>query len=267
MNKKLVIITILIMLFIFGAIAFLLVSINEERKESEEKSSALVDEILKKVDNKEDVLIFVKDEEEDFYLSQDAEKFIDYYERNYNLDFIRVDRSKIMKKDYKRIIDKFYITEEIIQIPFAILVKKGEFQIMVNQLVMESYLRNHLIEYGFIDEKYDNIDQSISYEKFKELYASNEKSLFAIYTYNDGSSYEIRDKLFEISKESLFNYYVVYSGVSDNAQISNLLSEELGDDFSIPSLVIVQDNKVVDYVNSTDKNEIMEFLRDNDYID
>lgn len=98
------------------------------------------------------------------------------------------------------------------------------------------------------------------------MYSSLDKSLLVIYNYNK-STYKIREVMMDIASDNKISYYTVYSGFSDSVKITKLLMHEIGKNFSVPSLVIVQDNKVVDYVNSTDKNEIMEFLRDNEYID
>lgn len=267
MKKKEFIIVFAILLFIIIGISLIFVAdrVVEEIKLS--KSSVIVDGIFEKIDNKEDVLMFIKDEESDYYMSLDAENFINYYEEVYGLDFIHIDRSKIRKEDYKRILDKFYIEEKIIEIPFAILVKNGEFNAMVNQLVMETYLRNYLIEGGFIDKRHENIDQSISYEKFQELYSSEEKSLFAIYTYTDGGSYDIRKSLFEINEKFPINYYIVFDGVSNDSDISRDLKLDLDDNFKIPALVITEKSRVIDYISSIDKDEIINFLRKYDFID
>ena len=123
-----------------------------------------------------------------------------------------------------------------------------------------------MIKYDYLDKKYQDNDIGLNTtNKFNEIYKSNTRSLIVLYTYeNDG--YTLRKKIFNFSKKYNFKYYNIYYGVGDSLIPYNTIVNDIGKNISIPSIIVVQNNRVVDYITSNNNVKIKEFLNKNGFI-
>lgn len=260
MKNKMKIICVFLIIFclvIFGIIAF-----NDNKN-----SIIYTDNIYKKVDNKDDFLVLITDSNNE--IGKDIEQIMDYYAKNYNLDILRFYTNKASKKEYQAFLENLDADFPEYIIPMLLIFVDGECKVFINGLFSEENMRSYLIETGLIDDSYNSKDQSIDYEQFEKMYISNDKNLFVLFD-NYNETYNIRDNMLEISADFDFKYYSVCGTVSYGASIYSKLRVDAEKDnitVNIPSLVVTQNGKVVDNLNSSDKNEMINFLKKYGFIE
>lgn len=218
-------------------------------------------------EKKEDFLIYVTDQFENCAVCIDVNYMINFYKKNYNVDFLEFNIGISTKSDYQKFLSEVGYTSSIeLTAPAIIYMKNGELKTIMNNIVDENSFRNVLIENKFIDKKYKNTDTLMSKKEYDNLYKSSEKTLIAIYNYEE-ETYLIRERLLELNKKYKFNFRIVYAGVSESGLISMELMEKLGfNNFKVPSLIIVQNSQIIDQLNSTDTDKIIKFLKKNQII-
>ncbi|MEE3343017.1 MAG: hypothetical protein VZS44_02890 [Bacilli bacterium] len=258
-NKVLIIsfITILIICILLG---FLL---NKKPSNNKNLSKDLYNnKYIKDIRKDKKNLIIVINETKDNCLEQCmvTKDNLKIMEDVYNLDYKVIERDKT-KDDYNTFIKEYNIDESIINYPTLFVIENGEIKYTTTALIF-SDLKKNLKEYKLIDY---NDDYAINYDDFIRLFESKDKSLIFL-NYNDVVSEKIINNLYNLSKQYNFKYSSCVFGLAGSLPISNILIEQVGEDFRIPILIVVKDKKIVDFTYATSSDEIKMFLVKNKYI-
>ena len=260
MKKK----NLIIVLVILVSLMILVLSLVGLQKKGQIAKS-LIDEILEKIDNQEDLLIYVTDKHENCYLCTDCNYIIDYYSDSFKLDFITFNKSDNSEDSYSKLLEKYDLVGSLKE-PAVMMIRDGELKGIANEILTENLLKQFLIDFEFIDKQNENRDYQVGEEKFNKMLSSSEKSIFIVYTYED-SHYDVRKQFLELANKYNFSYGLIYSGVGNGAKVSKIISESLGDEYTLPLVIITQNGEIIDYINSVEEEKLVSFLKKNEIID
>ena len=121
-KKKIIIIIACIGVVIFGIIAFFLFQKNGIKANQDK----LTNDIIDRIDKKEDLLIFITDNDEKCYLCGSINTTLKFYEEEYNLKFITYNKTQNTEANLKKIKQKLKIEKEVVKEPAVLIVKNGE---------------------------------------------------------------------------------------------------------------------------------------------
>ena len=222
---------------------------------------------MKKIEKKDNFLIFVTDTSPTCIYCKDTTKYINLYKEIYNLDMITYDKNKNDPKNFEKLKKAIQYTENQEKnwaiAPAIIIIKKGLWKTIVNENLYENNLKKYLIENKFIDEKEIDREQQLTDENMDEIQKQTAPTLAYIYDFTD-KSYEVRKDLINLSKKYNFNYYLITYGFGPTAKITGTFAQQRK--LSIPSLIVLENNKIIDITDKLTKNEIINFLKKNKII-
>lgn len=260
-KKKIIIIIACIGVVIFGIIAFFLFQKNGIKANQDK----LTNDIIDRIDKKEDLLIFITDNDEKCYLCGSINTTLKFYEEEYNLKFITYNKTQNTEANLKKIKQKLKIEKEVVKEPAVLIVKNGESKYIVNEMFNEIILRQFLIEGKLISDE-TKTDQQLTLDEFKTKLSSPEKSMVVILDYGE-ESLKARKTLLNLSKKYNFEYTITYYGVSDGALITLALrNKEKDNQLITPYIAIIQNDEIVDSISGNDEKKILNFLTKNNMV-
>lgn len=255
--KKEKIIILCTVIILVGIIIYL---VFFHEKDSYKINISQYNEIKVKLNNKEDLLIYITDKENNCYECVNGDKIINYYKEVYNLDFYTYMISDNTEEDLEKLKDEFDFEENFLMTPTVILIKEGQIVAVANFVLIDDILKNYLIQFGFLDKTTNEKDIPLNLETFDPIYQKDEYSLIVSFNAQD-ESYDFRKKILELSNEYQFKFYTLFRGIGNTNSIYDNLKESSGIEFETPSLFIVKNNTVIDYLKSEEEPEILSFLR------
>ena len=260
MKKKIIIIISVIIIFIIVILGLLFTKNNNKVVKEKYRLSK---PILERINDKDNFLIYVTDNYGKCSACYEADMLINYYKDIYNLDIMFFDKSTTTDKDFNNLIKDFGLQEGFFTAGDVILVRDGVVVSAIQEAMFEDTLREYLVEYEFIDNV-DN-DKIIEDDGFSELYDSENRELVLAYS-NDNIGYQYREDLFKLSNKYKFKYSVIKVGFGDTFNSHQLIEDNLNGKYELPLLMVVGNNKIIDYTTNKSNSKIEEFLRDNDFI-
>lgn len=262
MKKKLIIILTIFIL----SIVFITIFIKNNTS-IKTKNISTLDKIYNKIDNKEDILIYINENSKTCNFCNSSKNMINYYNDAFKLDLILFNKDKYSNDNFIKLKKKLLIEENsYIVSPAIIIVKKGVAKAIVNEIHDEVDLKNYLVEYNYINKEYLEKDLQIKDEKLEKLYKSDSKNLILIINNNDYNNYKYREKILNLSKNNNFDYKVYIAGTIGSLIGATKLQDEINKNIELPYMLIVQNNKIVDYTTSNNTKKIKEFLNKNGFI-
>ena len=140
--------------------------------------------------------------------------------------------------------------------------KDGKVSAVDNEMSGEESLKEFLVRDGFISQEYANIEKELKdNDEFKQVMASGSNKLIVV----SNGDIKLKKILFEGAVKNKFNYYVIYEGKFDYYDQYMALFN-LNKNISSPSLVVINGNKIVDYINSVNEEKIDKFLKKNNIL-
>ena len=260
MKKKIIIIIGIVVIFIIIILGLLLIK-NDNKDIKEEYR--LSKPILERINDKDDFLIYITDNYNKCGVCYEADMLVNYYKDIYNLDVVLFDKSTTTDKDFNNLIKDFELQEGFFVAGDVVLIKDGVVVSAIKEAMFEDTLREYLVEYEFIDN-IDN-DRFIYDDDFNRLYNGNDKELVLAYS-SDDIGYNYRKDLFKLSNRYKFKYSVIKIGFGDTIDTFKVISNKMDNKYELPVLMIVSNNKIIDYTTNKSNSKIEEFLRDNDFI-
>lgn len=255
--KKKVILLIIIFLIVLGIIGIIIFSNNDGNGKKKLKA---FNEVKEEIENNDKLLVFITTTDGTCDTCPDVGKYVDYYGDIYNLDVKYFDRSKATEDDYKELRSYMEIKPEFITGPAIITVKDGKWLSIVNDIQLERDLKNYLVNDGFIGEEELKVEEQFIKEEFEPIYNSTEPRLILFYSSED-KSYEYRKKLYDLSKEYQFNYNILYRDLGFGGMMAEDFKERDNIELNFPSLMVVQNGKVIGYTESKNEAKMVSFLK------
>lgn len=259
-NKKNIILLVIIIVIL---VSMCLLFFNNKPHTKTNKDD-LIDRIINRIDKKENFLIYVS--ENNCVSCGDMEDFILYYNKYYNVKFTNLNIDKVSENSYKKLLKKLGYKKVQISSPAVIYIKDGFSAGISNGIMTEDILKNSLINYGYMLKEEAESDNLISNEEFFKKFKDTKGHLIVFYTYDSDISYDFRGKVYKLSNKYKFNYDLVYAGMAYSYNITTTVYGKLRDKFTIPIMVLIGDNKVIDYVSENDTSMIEAFLKKHNYI-
>ena len=260
-----IIIAIIIIISIIIVIIF--TTKHNNNSKTNNNSENVFSTIMEKIEKKDDFLIFVTDTSSACNYCKNSTRYIKLYKEIYNLNMITYDKNKNSPENYEKIEKALQLAktpqEDWITAPAIIIVKNGIWSTVVNENIFENDLKTYLIKNNLIDEEEIKKEITLTDENFDEILKQPKISLAYIYTYND-ESYEIRKRIIKLAKKYEFNYSIIQYGFGATAKIIDTLAQQ--DKLSVPSLIILGNNKIIDTTDKLTDNEIIKFLKKNKII-
>lgn len=221
------------------------------------------DTIMKKVDNEENFLVYITSDDADKCSNcKYINKIIKFYHDEYNLDFIYYNNSKNKSSDLEKLNKKFQFQDNYLTNPAVMIFKDGKVSAVDNEMSGEESLKEFLVRDGFISQEYANIEKELKdNDEFKQVMASGSNKLIVV----SNGDIKLKKILFEGAVKNKFNYYVIYEGKFDYYDQYMALFN-LNKNISSPSLVVINGNKIVDYINSVNEEKIDKFLKKNNIL-
>jgi len=253
-RNMIILIAIIIIIVLVSLLIF-----NKDTKTN--KENKIVSEIKNKIDNKEDILLYLTYKDNYDY---EANRIIDYLKDLYKLDITYVDLNKITEKEKNKIISFVDERKDYIVPPAIIFIKDGKETSVANDIIDDLILNQLLFKNGYIEEKDYNIESIVDDNNFKEVYSSTEYNLIFIGTFIE-EFYDYRKKLHNLANKNNFNYYLTYWYIGKE-DIQGKLSKDYGKEIQVNSLVVVKDNKVIDNLEYKDIDKLEEFLKKYSFI-
>lgn len=265
MKNKLKII--LLIILSLGVICIISLSndIKKEDSSTTKDDKMLSTDLLKRMDNKEDMLIYLTDNSTKCDSCLSIGKMLEFYEKRYDIKFIVFDMSKRSDKDYKNLFKNFDNGFQNVEAPCVIYIKNGSLHSSIISIPVEEMFKNMLIENNIIDgNKYKNVEIPMTYSEYKKIEKSdNNELLLLTHIGDDGLSYVLRDKLLDLALENNFSYRLV-DIFSDEGRLIYYDLRKIKDDLGYNNpIVIFRNKKLIVYNN---KNELKNFLIKNNII-
>lgn len=199
-------------------------------------------------------MIYIPYENNEYVDSQD--KIFDSISRKYNIEYKRIDAyllSNTQKQKINNLLGISFVENQIL-----ILVKDKKNIANIRGIHSKNTYIESLYEVNFINELENRINE-IDFNDFKEELRSENKSIILI------GSNQIKDsnEVFNLLNQMIYNYNIEvnYIDVEDETtKIYNNVKEKLEDigyegGFSLPMVVIVESNNILDYAIGNSKEE------------
>lgn len=255
-----------LILLLFIIISLGIVLIINNRHNTNTNKNDYIESIINRIDNKEKILIYFS--RNDSVECQDMNSIISYYTNTYNLNFEEINQDIISKSKYNKLLERLGYTDNNITPPSVAYISEGKVLGLSNYILTEKYFKNYLIKFGFISKESQETDNQISYKEFEQYF--NTKSintkLVLIYTYESPTSYDLREKIYNLSKKYDFSYDLVYYGLAGSNKVASILKKELKKDLRLPIIIAIKQGKIIDYVYENEEEKISKFLKKNNYI-
>ena len=231
---------------------------------SKPRTYQVYEKINDMIEQKESFLVYFRND--DPYKCNSCnviDKMVDFYKSTYGLNFIVFDTD--YKKELVQINLDFGLPPDYIENPSIMIFKNGEWKGTSNAISEESFLKEHLVLNGFIDEKSANIETEIIDDKvFDDLFKDGEKHLIVV---KSNKNLEMRKLLYDISmNDSYFQYYSIVKGIFANYDSFMTLSNFMQDEMNDTTLVVVKNEKIVDKISSFNRAKVKKFLKKNKII-
>ena len=254
---------IIIICFVGVCLLLILGVVVSSRNNKKETFDNTYDIIMEKVANKESFLVYITDDDDSKCNNcKFMNKLIKFYHDEYNLDFIYYNNSKNKSGDLEKLNKKFQFQENYLTMPAVILFKDGNVSAVANEMSGGDILKNFLLRDGFISEEYANIEKEVrDNDEFKRIMGSADNKLILV----SNGDIKLNRILFESAVKNKFNYYIIYEGKM-NYYDQYMALFNLNKNTSSPSLVVINGNKIVDYINSVNEEKIDKFLKKNNIL-
>ena len=260
----------LIIILVLGVVLILIsigvMNLREQtKKENKNLGTTLTDSIIKRMDQKENMLIYVKDDVEFCDLCSVGNDLIAYYEKMYQIKFEVFDKTKATEEDFKKLsklAKKFKIP---IEAPAVLIIQNGELVSVINNLREEDVFKEHLLQWNLIEDKYKDIGHIINFDEFTEFYRSEIPHFVAVYHLLD-KSYFMKEALIHLTSQYNFEYNYFHNVYEDGGQIQSLIKDIMKEDYQVPILLVIGNGKIIDYTTETDEASILEILKKNGII-
>ena len=252
-NRYIVWSFVMIVLVIFVAMFY-----NSFIKNYVSETDSLVNGIIDKYNSGEEFIASFIDE------SSTLESAIDYYEDMYHLPVERINIKKASNKCIKRLIKTFKLQDGDFDVSL-IIGRNNSFGIAVGKY-NETSVKSLLKQYQFLTEDDLKYDVAIDDEP-KQYFEKNENVLIYFNRVIDTKKYfQIRKYLYSKAKEENFVFYFSRSSMFASLEYYKFLSNSI-DDIGSDILFIVNNNKMVDYIQDFNEEDVDKFLQKNGYID
>ena len=261
MKKRNIIIIIVILLIIIGLLLIIFGGKHE---------SKLFSSIIKKIDNKDSFIIYFTDNDpsENGYCADCrlALKYIEYNKDKFNLDVVVFDKYSYSDEEYTNIFKKLKLEKELktgnVIFPFIIYIVDGKWRTLQPMSIYEGDFRYYLKEYKYITEEEYNEEIIInSKEDYDKVLKDNTNSVIYLYSHNQENA-KYRKKLIELSKKYKFKYYLIYIGFGNTGEVDMAIEKQYKG-YGTPSLLVVGNNKYIDFKSITKDSDIDSFISKN----
>ena len=258
----------------------LIIFFNTKVKSSDKSIMKQFNEAYKSTDNK--VIFYHNSDEEDsnYTLNYLEQVYMNDFKKEFNIDYVDIDISKLSEKNNKSIVSKLGISG----ITPSVIIVNNRRVIGVSDGYIESHNLLKLfkdIKLVDNDVKYSKISnlKYIDYDDYKKII--KEKDINVIIVGKAGCKYcmSVKPKLNNISKayKKKFNYLDLSDLESEDVkkffediQKKGYDDEQLKEEqvFSTPTVLVTKDNKIKAYVSgSRELEEYIEFLKKNKAIE
>ena len=220
--------------------------------------------ILDKIEKKDSFLVYFRnDYPYKCNTCESVDVIIDFYKNTYGLKFIVFDT--VYSRDLVQVDLDFELAPDFIKNPAVLIVENGKWKTIVNEIYNEQPLKEALIKYKFIDEKYASIETEITDDNvFNQIFKDGKKHLIVV---NSEKSMDIKKMLYNMSvNDYYFQYYSISKGIFANYDSFMTLSDLIHDDINYTTLVVIKNEKVVDSISSFNQTKIRSFLKKNGII-
>ena len=255
-NKKLI-----IFISIIIGILLLLSFFNIKKDSSDDKDKSLsiiqyIDDIKK--NKKDGLILFIKNKKDCIDKCEIAKDNLDTLNKVYDLEYktIKYDEHS---NEYKKFIKEFKVDVDSVDCSTLYIIKKGSLIHNISPMSF-SKLKRFLSFLRFIERK-----NEIDYKQFNKIFKMKDKSLVFIKN-DDINSYKTTIEINNLSKKYKFKYNSLEFGKDGYMDLSKILEKQVDKNFATPILIVVQNQKVLDYSYETNTNKIKSFLKKNKYI-
>lgn len=262
MNRKIKIIFITISVIFILLFLLFVISINNN---NDNNYKEIKNKIFDEIDKKENMLLYLTDNSKNCLECEAGDNLVKFYQKIYNIEFIIFDKSQNSNEDYNKVLKKIGLSDSDIQIPAVIFIKKGSTISYVNGIGINQLLKQYMLENSFIDNKTYSIDTQIEDTEYYQLLKKQENNLM-LWCYMGRDCFKYREKVFNIATKYNIQYNVLYNGIGDTQKSSVDITKKIKIDSDTPLLLIVNNNKIIDYTSSNDEAAIKKFLKKNTII-
>ena len=257
-KKKLIIISIIIILLI----AILLFKNNNTEEKLEKK---LFPAIKERLDKEDSFMILVTNNNPDESLKTfclhcaSSLNFIKYNKELYNLDILTYDKDKYSVEDYNNVEDYLELEKNFIIPPAIIYVIDGKWAAIENEIRSEHEFKEYLVKYNYIkDSELTKEVYLDNKEEFDKIYSNDKNNIVILYSIGNNIN-KIRKELYEISLKKSFTYYMVCIDIMSSQGVSRLFIDRY-DDYNVPSIAVIGNNKIIDYTSNIKEKNIEKFI-------
>ena len=253
------------------------VSSNTTKKERN-KSTDFLKDFYEAFDSKEEKIIFFARTSCGYCSLQ--KPILKNVVKDYDLDYFNIDTDELSEEEVTEIMSALGISGST---PNTVVVKNGEVKATSNGYLDGKAYVKYLVKNGILKEGSEYKEEKhlveITYKEFKETAKEDKASLVLLDTSACQACTTVRSLLNDFADDNDFkvNYLNSYNLTEDdvNDLVDKKLSEMGYDEksykedksVSVPLLLVVKDNKIVDYVlQSTDESDYKKVLKDNGFI-
>lgn len=251
-NKRYIIITISILLFISIIVFIVCMNLFTKKEIPKEINYQYIEE---KISNNENFYLLLINDYESY-----SKKLFDYYNEVYDLDCDYLIINKENNK-YRKLMTKLNIEKENENVETFLVIKKGKVISSFGGNFSEQNLRNYFISNSLIDRKYKNIDYVFKDDEFNNYYDNSK--LFVILYINKDSLYinKYRELLVKKEISSLVMFYNDFEQIKTNQFFNEKL--KLSDDITnkFPILIKIKNKKIVSYEKNVSLKEYSKYVR------
>ena len=247
-------------LIIFGSILIFVIYHIFNNNVSNYKVNYL-DDLINRFKNGDTVIVYISgDDEKD---AVGTNYVIDYLKDVYQLPIEIFDIKELENEGYQKFENGFDLVDKVPE--FSLVVGKNQISSYVMGMNNETVILNILKQNQIIDDtlmKHDVVIENNPKQYFEKkenvlIYYSN---VFDIKNY-----YENRKYLAGKAKQNDFTIYSSRNGMNECLDFYKFLVDNIKD-VGMYTLFIVNDNKIVDYIQDFEEKDVDKFLKKNGYI-
>lgn len=225
----------------------------------------ILSNIEEKILNKDNAIIYLTDNTNRCSRCEIGDYLINFYEKIYKIEILKINKSNISSPEYKKILAKLGVNEKNLLLPTIFFLEDGLVKFYTNDISTNETLKENLLNYEYINKELFDLESQIEDDEFEKIYSSTANNLL-VWCYIGDTCYNYREKIFKTAKKYKFKYSVIYNGIGDTQQSSNTLRKSIDTQSYEPLLLIVNNNKIIDYTSSNDEAAIKKFLKKNTII-
>lgn len=214
--------------------------------------------------DKEDLIIYLRNDSRKYYEIEETDKFIDYYKKVFGLSIVVIDCSELNKQSLDNIYDFTTIGDFARDFPYVYF-KKGDNISLMHSCSTEFAFRDMLFRMGFLDNKDSLKDVLISNDEFKYVLNDSKYSLIFIGKEEEKKYIDYRKYLHDLSFKYDFNFYTNRLGTSDTDEISDFFWDKFKEKYDSSIIAIIGNGKIKSFAVVNVESDIDKFLKKNGY--